>query len=735
MLVVAVAVVLLFCAWNVLASYLFWPGTIGADRTTEAPARLLLGTAVTVLAMRFAAQYMSGATAARLAFVAITALSLIAWVIRRRRFQWRARRLRAGGFLIAAGMLGFVRLWPLADFHAIVPFEGTGNHDEFYYIFLAQRLYETSWSTIVSGALDGVSLITSAAMLPRFGAELIMVFFATIGGISIPASHPLASAAGSVLWVAGALLVFATCLGPRSRTRVAAMVVIVLSPAAAYIVANNNLATLFGTAFVAGFGWALATCLQPEATAASGWRAGALLAATLTCYVELIPVVMFVSFAVLLAAWASAGQFARLPLRNLALVPLSCLILHPHVFADASATWERHRQTAADSISWTSLFDYHDVSWGMLTTLTASPTTVSLLPAWVIAGFCVALAGAAVPVMNRRLANVWLPLTGGGLITLGLALRYDMHYTEYKAVQLLGIPACVLVALIATEIVARARARFGSPAHARTHALIAVDRLAPVWLFCGAAIVALWFKAFAHDYALYGELAKVKHQSTDVRTLVDAGRALPAGAVLYVSADLGENPFFKSRWIAYMLRDRPLVFHPRYHGGGYLHDLDVAYNRDLWKITHIVAGIDRGPRLPATRAPIFANHMFQVVDLGRENFVEMYGGFHDDEEWFRWMADKAVIRVFGVAGNFLHVQFLGRFEPAAGEESILVTVGQWSKRYPIPRGTGTIDIPLPPGAIRDVLLEPDLVAISPKELGQSLDNRQLTFRVGAVSIE
>jgi len=725
------------CALAVAASHLAWRWRI-APRWVECPLRVAGGLAVVVLVMRLLVQAMPGAQAATVVLVVLAAAAGVAVA---RAVVRAGGRLSRPGYVVwtyvaAALALIALRLWPAVAIGHLTPFEGTGNHDELYYVFVAERLLHESVATMAAVPHTG-TLLPFDAILPRVGAESFIVLYAHALGMTTAMAYPVASVLGSLLWAAATSAIVMSATGTnRVLARVAGIALVVASPQVAGIVANNNLAMLFGSAFVGPFVWALDRALaraKPRPPAVLAALCGA---AALACYVEILPTLLVAGSVVAgLAAWRRRMPIRRL-LAHVAAVAAIGVACYPLLAWDAPITLARHMTARLTAGAWDSLLAGSDPVGVLLRTFTLDPSIPGAWRrrwSWLVAGSIVV----ALCMTGRRAWLAVAPLMAAGVLALASALALDYHYGELKGIQTLAMPLAALVALVAVRWMDALRPTrlVGVPsAHPAS-----LDRLGPAihlaFLACGAVALAFQCYAFAADFARYTALAQAKHLTRDMLALATLGPVLPADAATYVSADLGEYPFLRSRWIAYELRDRPLIFHPRYHGGGYLRGLEIPYVARFARSRFVLARSDRGPLLPPSQRPVFRNGTFQLVDLSKEPFVELAGGFHDDEGSFRWMAGDGEIWVFGPRPRALRIEFVGRFDAIAGESAVVVKSGEQTERFELPNGQRTIVVPVPRDGDPVISIHSLLDAKSPQELGLSGDWRALSFRIGRVSIE
>jgi len=218
--------------------------------------------------------------------------------------------------------------------------------------------------------------------------------------------------------------------------------------------------------------------------------------------------------------------------------------------------------------------------------------------------------------------------------------------------------------------------------------------------------------------------------------LVDLERirlVLKPSDVVYVDESLGAYSFLASRWVAYFLRDVPLVYAPVHHAGGYIYGLDRDYPERYSKVTYVLraANASNANVLDA----VFRNKSYELVPLQAVEF--RYGsGFYGDEGGWRWMGQAGELNLLGSCVRKVKIQVLGRFQGATGESAILLrSDGGKALRFDLPQGSGEIDYPVSDGSGRSIYIESLAKAQSPKGLGLSVDSRMLTFYFGSVVVE
>ena len=745
---------LIFALTALGASIVAFPHLRSDETWTGIAARLLIGSAIVVVVLHVLVQFVPVAVAGWGVTGVIIAGVLLTRVFAYKRAVIQPRRARFRlemTFVLVLLGLALWRLWPVLSIGYLTTFEGTGNHDEVHYVLVAEWLLHHPAMQPIS--LDPDLPFASAAqvalrVIPRYGAELVLASLSAVAGLATFEAYPVTMTAGALLWMCAAALLLASIKHEVERTNALALAIAAISPVAAYIAANSNLATLFGCAFLAGYSCLLLRSIEPDSQLRDAAAAGILLGAISVSYGEVIPlaaIVTAVTFGYALYGRTRDGAWARL--RPFVVAGTVALLVAPFAVIDTVRLILVNIGIVGNRLSapnWNSMYEGRGPARAVLTTMTLAPELMSALPATVagiVAAAVIAVVGSRT---TKRLLYCVAPLLIAGMALLYFAFVTDFGYGKMKAIQMLSIPLTVVVGLP----VARA--------------LLEVDKR--TWRSVATAagsIVVVGFMAYvaATTFAVWRNVALAKHASRDLVQLETVAPLLPPDAEVFVSDHLGSYTFMNSRWIALFMRDTKLIFAPEIQGGGYLHGLERGYEERLQKVTHVLTATKDNLAVPKPEAATFHNQSFQILPLpAAGGFAEFEAGFHGDEGGTRWMDQTARIRVFGAGARGLRIAFPYRYPGASGKEEVTVLtqtggyvleskggVGFMEILIPMPRmgndqvfsltgGAGVIEVPLGKFAVQDVEIRSGLVATSPSERGQSSDPRKLSFRVGRIEV-
>ncbi|MCC2960812.1 hypothetical protein LK540_10280 [Massilia sp. IC2-278] len=642
------------------------------------------------------------------------------------------RKTTACMLLFAVGMLCW-RLSGQASMAALVPMEGTGNADELWYIFTADWLRTHSLAAAFPSdpayplsAAAGVNL----GLLPRIGAESLLVLFSGISGMPLEQVYPVLFALGAVLFGFAASQGFLQEARNDWKFLALALLAVALSPVALFIYGNENFATMWGLVFLAGYYWNVQQALADGGGRGNMLAAGIFLGALLATYPELLAI----------AGPASVLLYLQVAVRKRALslssihILVLCAVVAAFAAPFAALATIKVLATGASAaqgpnVIFPTLFADMTPA-NLLLTLLAFDTKVMALR---LGGSGVLLGGivlaAALLFAPRR---VWL---GTGALALAclpvFAMFWRSHYGYggMKAIEFMALPVATLLGAAAGSAAPalRALAMRASPGAGPSGR--AVLRHGAHGVCIALALLVLGTISFERwrEFRQHGAQA---HFSAELRELGAARAALPPGAVLLVGPELGKHSFLFSRWVAYVLRDVPLVFPPELHNGGYIYRLEADYDARRETVTHVLKA--RSGEGALSNVAIWHNAAFEIVPADRIPF-RLGEGFHGHEDWGRWMAASARIELRGDCARTLKIHVGRRFEPIKGEDALIVSAGDVSARFPLNNGQGEISFTIPAGASH-VELRSAAGGLSPASVGAS-DDRVLSYGLEKIGVE
>jgi hypothetical protein len=219
-----------------------------------------------------------------------------------------------------------------------------------------------------------------------------------------------------------------------------------------------------------------------------------------------------------------------------------------------------------------------------------------------------------------------------------------------------------------------------------------------------------------------------KHLLEDVISLDKAKDVIPSDGILYVDSNLGSHPFLTSRWIAYTLRNTPLVFSMSLSEGGYLYSLSENFNQRLAKVTHILRGRTLGS--PVTEGAIYSNKTFEIVPIGVIPY-SFGSGFYADEGWGRWMGGVGTVQIVSSCNRDVTIHFARRFQGLVGENAILIKTTTSELKFNLEKTGNTIKFPI---GNKDSQIQITSIseAKSPQDIGLSADTRKLSYGISGV---
>jgi hypothetical protein len=689
------------------------------------PARLLLGIALVTCLMNVFLRFLPGVSSAWISLFVLAAAAAAGASRQHGNASIRDKKGQACLLLLAVLVLGW-RLMTQIKLGSLMPAEGTDNADELWYIFSAHWLY--GHSLLHPFASDPAFPLAASAgvnigLLPRIGAETLLVFFAALSGTGIEQVYPVLFAVAAVFFCFTAAMGFVEEGAQHWRFLPLAFIAIALSPVALFIFGNGNFATLWGLIFIGGYYWNMHQALNVPDSSGNAIAAGIFLGSLLATYPELLAIAVPASAVMYLqAGWGPAHRWRR-AMWPFAVTCAVAVLCAPYALLDAIKVLSTGASAAQGAnVIFPTLFSSLTAGNLLYTLLTFDTEgLMGRLPAGVSSlVFLVALTFAP-----RR---VWIASAGLVLACIPVLLMFwlkNYGYGGMKAIEFIALPAATLIGASAGRCATLWR----------DSALVAGTSQfgARWWSFVRALCVLLALAIFAtvsfsrsRQYDIHGHASLLTPELTDLRR---ARMALPPNAVVQVGPELGPVPFLASRWIAYQLHDIPLVFPAELHGGGYIYRLDAGHQQRMATVTHILRARDSaGAQLPGA---VFRNNAFEIVPVGSLPYV--FGkGFHSHEGWGRWMAASGVLELRGRCARSLRIDVFQRFGPLKGEDAIVVSAGKVSVKYPLTDGHGKLVFDVPEGA-DEVTLRSAAGGVAPASIGAH-DDRVLSYGIKTIEL-
>jgi hypothetical protein len=471
--------------------------------------------------------------------------------------------------LIAGAVFALLLLWPVIIDPSALFYDGTSNHDSFFWIAGAEHLKRNTYMqmpqvtavqplTYPAGAFVGWS-----PPWGRMGAEGLLALASSVVGLSPLKLYLYGTASLGIVWCALVALIVRTFVS-ATPTRFTSAAVMCLQPVFIFFYGNSNLPNLLGA--LTG----TAAIIAVEGALRAGWErrapftAWAALAALslhglLCSYPEMVPFVLLPCGLLWLRPWFTgrAGVMTRL---MVALALLAGLALNPATTIRAVNGFLVSFSSARADAFWANLFEPLQLAEYIPALVTLSvPGTKELGPwlGWPVS--LVVLAAMVVAIRGSRDRFGLLAGLAGGAALLAYTIATDFTYGWQKTVQFAGLFVAATIPAAAIDALWRLR-----PGQAQQR------RLANATL-----AVLVFFVAYAtimncRDIYKWSDRKVV---SEDWFALRDQSRGPLRDAPVLVDAATFRMAFFHGMWATYFMRDSHLYFGGRgVESGGYLRE-------------------------------------------------------------------------------------------------------------------------------------------------------------------
>lgn len=479
-------------------------------------------------------------------------------------------RLRPTGVALAlAAYLGLL-LWPVLRAPASLFYDGTSNHDSFFWIAGAEHLKRHTYLEMPTHTPTQPLMATATAIVGwrpawgRMGAEGLLALASSVINVSPIKLYLYATACLYFAWLAGAWLALRTFVTDQPR-RGAIVALAGLQPLFAFFYDNNNLPNLLGaltgTAFLLAFERALRT-------RDTGWAAaGACLALValsfhglLCVYPEMTPFVLIPAGLLWLRRWFTTGfRPGCRPCGFAAGAIVLGVALNPATSVRAYHGFVASFGMARADENWANLFNPLGIAEYVPGLVSLSVTAARQLGPWLgwpLSAMLLVGAGMVVHRARDRFGLLAVFAGSGALLlyTLGTGFAYGWQKTAQFSGVMVGMvfPAAVVHVLLGVQAgvhrVPRLLARLG---------LVAI----PAFLAFATAMT------FRETY----KWSERKVISSDWFALRDLSRTTLRDAPVLVEAATFPMSFFHGMWSAYFLSESRLYFGARGdQSGGYL---------------------------------------------------------------------------------------------------------------------------------------------------------------------
>jgi hypothetical protein len=473
------------------------------------------------------------------------------------------RRRGIAALVLAAAFL-LLMLWPLLTRPSLIFYDGTSNHDSFFWVSAAEHLMRHNYLTFPQeNSLRPLLNVTGAVLgmdppWGRMGAEGFLALVASLLGTAPLNIYLAASAALYVPWVAAVFLTTRIFLTDR-LTRAGLGALLLLQPVFVFFFGNGNLPNLFG---------ALCAALVVIATERSlrspdnRWVWLALLALSfhglLCSYPEMAPFVIIPGGLLWWRVWFREGLRAWRPATLTAIGWIAGLALNPATTVRAWVGFLVSFDTARADEHWANLFHPLSPLQYSLGLSSLSVVASKSIPAVLAVLLTIALIiGVAVALRRATDRSGAVLILSGALALLAYTIATQFSYGWQKTVQF-GGPLWVAVLPVAMI-----------DALARSASCKRRNR----WFLCVAfaGIVAFFGYATVVNCREGHKWSTRKDLTQDWFMLRDyADQHLPGAAVLVDAASF-RMAFFHGMWAAYFLREHDIYYTSRGNeNGGYL---------------------------------------------------------------------------------------------------------------------------------------------------------------------
>ncbi len=469
----------------------------------------------------------------------------------------REGRVAAASF----GVFTLMLLWPLLARPGLIFFDGTSNHDAFFWISGAEFLRDHTYmvepvKSAVQPLTNGVGVFTGG-WTPRWGrmsAEGLVALASGVSGISTVQLYVAATVALFLPWVAAVYLVAKTFL-VRNFSLWAIVALCATQPLFVFFQANANLPNLLGCLTGALLMVATQRALRDSHTKSIWHGLLALSLHGLLCsYPEMAPFVLL--SVVLLGGRAMISPESRPAGGSVALAGLAGLALNPATTVRAVSGFCRSFHAASVDAIWPKLFEPlsptdHVPALATLTLHTADDAGV-----WLAGLGSIALIVALIAVLRRAPDRFGAAtLLAGPVVLLGYTLVTHFSYGWQKVAQFGGIALAAMLPVAAVNLAATSSIR--RP-------------------FAHAALAGLMiFFVYATGRNIYesNKWSHRKYLGEDWLSVRDYTHQHLANATVRIDAPNFSAPFFYGMWSLYALSDtHPLFSKRESDNGGYVHD-------------------------------------------------------------------------------------------------------------------------------------------------------------------
>lgn len=637
------------------------------------------------------------------------------------------RRADARAILLGGAILTLLLIFPfLRDAH-LVFFDGTSNHDNFFWIssadFLQRHTYLESpvRSALYPVYADVSAIIGWQPLWGRMGAEGLIALVAGILRLNPLRLYTFATITLLLPWLA-ALFLLARETGLRPKSPLLLGLAAALQPLFVFFQANGNLPNLFGAIFAAALLLGAAG-LRSSATRGLGFVLCLISVHALLCsYPEIIP---FAALPVALFALAvclrpaSGENRWRLPALLLA-AAVAGLALNPATTLRAAHGFMVSFSAARGSQHWANLFASLTPAGYVpgFVTLAIRPNHLLGWSGGLVFTALLAVSGVLIFRAARDRRLLLCSLAGFAALIL-YTVATGFTYGWQKSVQFAAIPLAVLYPGGALDAWGRQRAV------RRRLALAALAGLAGFFVYAQSGLLAESYRR-ARDKGLTGEMLTLR-DSTAAR--------FPDRPVLVQSRTFAMS-FFHGMWAAYLFAKNPVYFSARDpQAGGYLRQNvlreDPAHPAARAACAYV--GRDWADTFDANCPPLAADRIFALLPVW--NRVGRLEGVYPADGVPAFAAPRFALDLAPRRPATLSLALASRYgdrQARTAEVSVTAPDGRTQWRTTLawqPGATLALDVPLAAGTDNQVNIR-----ILPDAAGAPADDRPFPFAFKSIRV-
>lgn len=473
------------------------------------------------------------------------------------------RRSVVAALLGTAGMV--LLLWPLLSRPALVFYDGTSNHDSFFWISAAEHLKRHTYIEMpVTSQVHPLTNTTPAIIgwrpsWGRMGAEGLLALTSSLVGLAPLKLYLAASAALVVPWIAAVFLAVRTFWVGRLGVA-ATLSLIVLQPVFVFFHGNANLPNLIGALSAAAVVIATEQSLRPGR---GRWVWLTLLAfgfhGLLCSYPEMIPFVILPGGLLWLRAWfVQSPRLVWRPALATALAWIGGAALNPASSVRAWCGYFASYDAARANKSWANLFDPLSGTEYVPALATLAVGASRGLGPILGALLTVALIVGAILAIRRATTRMSALFTlAGSAALLVYTILSGFNYGWQKTVQFGGALWAALLPVVVIDALARC-----GPADRRMGYVTRAALVGVIGFFAYATVLN---SLDGHKWS------RRKILTQDWFSVREYSRQHLAGAPVLIEGASFRMAFFHGMWASYFLAPSEIYFGARgEEAGGYL---------------------------------------------------------------------------------------------------------------------------------------------------------------------